>query len=93
MSYITDEMRSIVGETLSTMTSFPIAASDIRKWAMAIYFPEVPPPLYWDEEYAASTPWGGIVAPEEFNPFAWMTVDPRPKCDPPGTGPSSRPST
>jgi hypothetical protein len=82
LSYITEEMRSIVGATLSTMTSFPIAASDIRKWAMAIYFPEVPPPLYWDEDYAASTPWGGIVAPEEFNPFAWMTVDPRPAVRP-----------
>ena len=33
-----------------------------------------PPREYWDEEYAATTPAGGIVAPEEFNPFAWMTA-------------------
>jgi hypothetical protein len=81
-SYITDEMRSIIGQPMSTMTSFPIAASDIRKWAMAVYYPEVPPPLYWDEEYAASSRFGGIVAPEEFNPFAWMTKEPRPKVRP-----------
>ena len=64
---------------MARATSFPISASDIRKWAAAVYFPEVPPPLFWDEEYAATTPWGGIVAPEEFNPFAWMTKDPKPK--------------
>jgi N-terminal half of MaoC dehydratase len=76
---ISEEMRGIVGQVMARATSFPISASDIRKWAAAVYFPEVPPPLFWDEEYAATTPWGGIVAPEEFNPFAWMTKDPEPK--------------
>ena len=37
--------------------------------------PESPPRLFWDEEYAASTSHGGVVAPEEFNPFAWFTAD------------------
>ena len=55
--------------------SLPISASDIRKWAQAVYYPEAPPRLFWDEEYAATTPFGGIVAPEEFNPFAWMTAE------------------
>jgi hypothetical protein len=77
-SYVTDEMRGIVGKVMTVLTSFPLSASDIRKWAAAVYYPEVPPPLFWDEEYAASTPFGGIVAPEEFNPFAVMTKDPRP---------------
>jgi hypothetical protein len=81
-SYITDEMRGIVGWPMSQLMSFPIAASDIRKWAMAVYYPEIPPPLFWDEEYAATTRFGGIVAPEEFNPFAWMTRDPRPAVRP-----------
>ena len=75
---ITDEMRGIVGKVMARQTSFPISVSDIRKWAAAVYYPEVPPPLFWDEEYAATTRFGGIVAPEEFNPFAWMTQDPRP---------------
>ena len=41
-----------------------------------MYYPERPPRLYWDEAYARSTRWGGIVAPEEFNPFAWMSAEP-----------------
>jgi len=75
---ITDEMRAIVGVVMSEATSYPISASDIRKWAIAVYFPEVPPPIFWDEEYAATTRYGGIVAPEEFNPFAWITKEPKP---------------
>lgn len=51
--------------------SFPVTASDIRRWAIAVYWPERPPRLYWDEGYAGSTRWGGIIAPPEFNPFAW----------------------
>ena len=31
--------------------------------------------MFWDEDYAASTSYGGVVAPEEFNPFAWFTAD------------------
>jgi hypothetical protein len=51
--------------------SWPISASDIRKWAQSSYWPEVPPRIYWDEEYAKTTKWGGIIAPQDFNPFAW----------------------
>lgn len=75
---ISDEMRGVVGKVMAEATSYPIAEADIRRWAAAVYFPEVPPRLFWDEEYARSTPFGGIVAPEEFNPFAWMTKDPPP---------------
>ena len=70
-SVITDEMRSIVGLSIGGSISYPIADSDIRRWAMAVYYPDRPPRLFWDEEYARTTPHGGIVAPEEFNPFAW----------------------
>ena len=38
---------------------------------IAVYWPDEPPRLYWDEEYARTTKWGGIIAPQEFNPFAW----------------------
>lgn len=51
--------------------SYPVSTSDIRRWAIAAYWPETPPRLFWDEEYARTTRWGGIVAPEDFNPFAW----------------------
>jgi hypothetical protein len=74
-TWITDEMRALVGQEFGAeRTSVPISLSDIRKWAMAVYYPNLPPPLYWDEEYAKTTRYGGVVAPEEFNPFAWFTA-------------------
>jgi hypothetical protein len=74
---ITPQMQAAVGREYQWATSFPIDVSDIRRWAIAVYWPEPPPPLYWDEAHAATTRWGGIVAPEEFNPFAWMRAEPR----------------
>jgi hypothetical protein len=74
-TWISDEMRALVGREFGTeRRSVPISLSDIRKWALAIYYPEVPPRLFWDEDYAATTRYGGVVAPEEFNPFAWITA-------------------
>ncbi len=70
-SLITDEMRAAVGRELGRTTSYPVAASDIRRWALAVYHPEPPPRRFWD-----GGPDGDVVAPEEFNPFAWMTADP-----------------
>ena len=74
---ISDAMRAAVGRELSRAVSYPVSASDIRRWAVAVYFPEEPPPRYWDAEVAARSRWGGIVAPEDFNPFAWMAAEPR----------------
>lgn len=53
------------------VVSHPVSVSDIRKWAIAVYWPNTPPRLFWDEEYARTTRWGGIIAPQDFNPFAW----------------------
>jgi hypothetical protein len=75
-SYISDAMRSIVGQRYGEAESFPIARSDIRKWALAVYYPELPPRLFYDEEYARGTVYRGIVAPEDFNPFAWALAKP-----------------
>ena len=61
------------GSSCDSATSFPITDSDIRRWAIAVYYPEPAPRLFWDAEYAAGTVHGGIVAPEDFNPFAWLT--------------------
>lgn len=79
---ITPEMRSIIGVELSRAVSYPISASDIAKWAIAVYYPEPPPAIFWDEEIAAASPFGGIVAPEDFNPFAWVTTSPTPDDNP-----------
>jgi acyl dehydratase len=51
--------------------SFPVSHSDIRRWAIAVHWPEPPPRIHWDEAYARTTRWGGVIAPPEFNPFAW----------------------
>lgn len=75
-SLITPEMKSIIGKPYGRMRSYPIAASDIRRWVLATYFPEPPPARYWDEEVASQSRWTGIVAPRDFNPFAWMAADP-----------------
>jgi len=75
---ITDDMRALLGVVMAEETSYPIAASDIRRWALAVYYPEIPPPQFWDEEHPATIALGGLVAPDEFNPLAWITQDPGP---------------
>jgi hypothetical protein len=68
---VTPELEAQKGVWTNEQVSPPISTSDIRKWAIAVYWAETPPRIYWDEEYARSTRWGGIIAPEDFNPFAW----------------------
>jgi hypothetical protein len=72
---ISDEMRAAIGKELGTRTSYPISASDIRKWAIAVYFPETPPEKY----IGAGGPHAPLVAPHEFNPFAWAAPGRKPK--------------
>lgn len=78
---ISAEMRGAIGSELGRRVSFPVAESDIRRWAIAVYYPAEPPRLFWDAAH------GGIVAPEEFNPFAWMTAAPRQSGSAAGSGP------
>jgi len=68
---ISPAMQEAKGKWGEPRVSPPIGLSDIRKWAIATYWPETPPQIYWDEAYAATTKWGGIIAPPDFNPFAW----------------------
>ncbi len=68
---VTQDMIDRQGVWGGERTSPPIAESDIRKWAIATYWPEKPPAIYWDAEYATGTKHGGIIAPSDFNPFAW----------------------
>ena len=84
---ISPAMEEAKGKWGEPRRSPPIAASDIRKWAIATYWPETPPPIYWDEDYAKTTRWGGIIAPQDFNPFAWPV---RPRCAAAGAGRAGR---
>jgi N-terminal half of MaoC dehydratase len=81
---VTPELEVQKGIWTNEVVSDPISVSDIRKWAIAVYWGERPPKIYWDEEYAKTTRWSGIIAPEDFNPFAWPI---RPPAVPPFLGP------
>jgi hypothetical protein len=74
---ITAEMRALVGREMLRWVSFPVSSSDIRRWAIAVYYPECPPSRFWDAQAAAVSRYGAIVAPEDFNPFAWMVAQPK----------------
>lgn len=75
-TYVSDDMRAAVGREMGRGVSYPVAESDIRRWAIAVYYPALPPRRFWDSKAAAASRYGGIVAPEDFNPFAWMTAEP-----------------
>ncbi len=66
-----EAMKARIGEETRRRVSFPVDKSLIRIWAIANRWPESPDRLYWDEEYARKSRWGGIIAPPNFNPFAY----------------------
>lgn len=74
-THISDEMRAALGTTMSRRVCYPVTESDIRRWAIAVYYPDEPPARFIDAAAAAKTRYGGIVAPEEFNPFAWRAAE------------------
>ncbi len=76
---VTPAMLERKGVWGSARLSPPVSESDIRKWAIAVYWPETPPRIYWDASYAATTRWGTIIAPADFNPFAWPIIETRPE--------------
>lgn len=67
-SLISAQMQAALGTRLARQVSYPVSASDIRRWALAIYWPEQPPERYLSAEEAT------LVAPEEMNPFAWAVL-------------------
>jgi acyl dehydratase len=73
-----------LGRPLAPETAWPVGANDIRRWAIATWYPEQPPAEFLDEAAAARGPWAGLVAPRDLNPFAWT------RCTPPDTYPWMR---
>ena len=61
-----------IGRAVEPVVSLPVDANDIRRWAMAAYYPAPPRPAYFDVDVARTGPWGSLVAPRDFNPFAWV---------------------
>lgn len=93
LTYVTPEMEAAKGVWGDERTAPPIAASDIRKWAIATYWPDKPPRIYWDDAYAKTTRWGGIIAPPDFNPFAWPVERPAGRIGPQPRKPDGKPMT
>jgi acyl dehydratase len=73
-----------LGRPLRPDTAYAVCENDIRRWAIATFYPDLPPAEYLDEAAAARGPWNGMVAPRDFNPFAWT------RCTPPDTYPWMR---
>ena len=65
---ISPEMAAAAGTEISRRISFPVTDSDIRRWALAVYWPEEPPPQYLRGD-------DPLTAPQEFNPFAWAAAE------------------
>jgi hypothetical protein len=74
MSNISEAMQAAVGTVTGRTTSYPITESDIRRWALAVYWPGQPPALFTDRAVAEKSIYGGFVAPEDLNPFAWLAA-------------------
>lgn len=66
---VTPEMQAALGTRINRKVSYPLTSSDIRRWAIASYWPEKPPARY------LSTDESSLAAPEELNPFAWAVVE------------------
>ncbi|MDT9592152.1 MaoC family dehydratase N-terminal domain-containing protein [Nocardioides zeae] len=66
---VNDEMRAALGDEIDWRTSYPVDASDLRRWSIAVHYPEAPPRRFLNAEH-----YGGLVAPDEFNPFAWQVA-------------------
>jgi acyl dehydratase len=71
-TFLTQETIDQIGRVLPSVAAPPVGANDIARWAIATYWPEPPPARYLNADVAAKGPWGGIVAPRDFDPFAWM---------------------
>jgi len=60
---VTQDMIDAKGVWGAETISYPVGASDIRKWAIATYWPEKPPQIFWDEErgwYRETNHAGGV---------------------------------
>jgi hypothetical protein len=71
-SHISEAMRNAVGTEIGRTTSYPVGENDIRRWAIATYWPEEPPARFIDAPADGSA----MIAPEEFNAMstAWRSA-------------------
>jgi len=68
-TYLTPELRASVGTEVERMVSYPVGAGDIRRWAIAVYWPETPPRLFWTRHTPQDDALPGIIAPRSSTRF------------------------
>ncbi len=66
-SPVLDILKKLVGREVAYTDEFEVEKGMIRRFALAVGDPN---PVYWDEEFAKKTPYGGIIAPFTFL-FEW----------------------
>jgi acyl dehydratase len=70
MSLITDEVRGYIGLVGEPVTApLPLSQDALRRFTQAVMDPD---PLYWDEQYAATTRYGTVVAPPLYPVHAFV---------------------
>lgn len=67
-SLISEVMHNAIGSEISRRVSYPVSESDIRRWVIATYWPDSPPAHFMSVDTSS------VVAPEDFNPFAWAVA-------------------
>ena len=78
LGLVRPDMAAVVGRPYGVAYSYPVTASDIRRWAIAVYHPEPPPAHYLDPDAEAA---GRLVAPLDTNVFAWAAARREPNED------------
>ncbi len=76
VNYITDEVKAVIGAHNGPVLAFhPVEASEVRRFHQAIMDPAR---RYWDEDWAKSSRYGGVVAPPAFPPLAFRRAPDEP---------------
>jgi acyl dehydratase len=60
---VSDVQRRVGQEVGGGQLVDPCASIDIRRWAMAMDYPN---PIHWDDDFAKASKFGGLVAPQSF---------------------------
>jgi hypothetical protein len=69
VNYITDDVKAVIGAHNGPVLAYhPVEASEVRRFHQAIMDPAR---RYWDEAWAKSSRYGGLVAPPAFPPLAF----------------------
>jgi hypothetical protein len=76
VNYITDDVKAVIGARNGpVLAHHPVEASEVRRFFQAIMDPA---PRYWDEAWAETSRYGGLVAPPAFPPFAFRRAPTEP---------------